>query len=261
MPEDIYRTIRSLLSSTRPDEVHKGLSLAEMEAVKIGSSEAGPLFEMISSLFYIDTLDHPEMVTVLDEAINLTVRLGPWVIPILIDNLDEGDIKAQWAVAHVLGRIGDRAIQPMIKEYAAANNPTLRAFILYALGKVKSPRIIQAAGLALEAAQSADLELRDTASRALGKFIESIPPASLPKDLKRQFIDCLRRNFSDPNASVRSKAVRSLGKMAKYGHLDASEREQLKAVCRRITGADENNEWDRAYVVRKEAEEALGNIK
>jgi hypothetical protein len=68
----------------------------------------------------------------------------------------------------------------------------------------------------------------------------------------------LRKNLSDPSASVRAKAIRSLGKLAKYDHLTDSERDQLKAVCRHIMGTDEAGEWDRAYVVRKEAKEALG---
>jgi HEAT repeat protein len=257
MPDDSYRTIRALLASTQPDKLREGLRLVELEVAKVGSREAGPLFEMISALFYIDTLDHPELVPILDEAIDLTVRFGAWVIPVLIENLDEGDLKAQWAAANVLGRIGAEAVPPLLREYESTANPTLRAFILYALGKVKASGIVQAVPITLEAARSGNLELRDTATRALGKFVESLPPASLSEKMKRQFIECLRGNLSDANASVRAKAIRGLGKMAKYGHLTKPECEQLKAVCRRITGTDENNEWDRAYVVRKEAAEAL----
>jgi hypothetical protein len=257
MPDKSYSTIRALLASTRPEELQEGLKQVETEIAKVGSSEARPLFEMVSSLFYIDALDHPELMPILDEAINLVVGFGSWVIPILIDHLDAGDIKAQWAVAHVLGRIGADAIDPLMTEYVATTNPTVRAFILYAMGKVKSPKVVKGAAIALEAAQSSNLELRDTATRTLGKIIESIPPENLSKDLKRQFIETLRKNLADPNASVRAKAVRSLGKLARFGHLADAEREQLKAVCRHIKGMDQAGDWDRAYVVRKEADEAL----
>ena len=260
MPDDSFREIRLLLSSTKPADVDRGLQLAGIEIVKVGRGEARPLFDIILTLFYIDTFDHPELVPAIDKAITLIAGFGPWIIPTLIENLDAGDIKAQWAIANVLGRIGEDAIQPLLKEYASSTNPTLRAFILYALGKVKSPRIEHAAAVALDAAQSSNLELRDTATRSLGKFIESIPPGSLSKEQKRQFVECLRGNLSDPNAGIRSKAVRSLGKMAKYGHLTESERGQLKAVCRHIIGVDEHGDWDRAFVVRKEAEEALRHL-
>ena len=75
--------------------------------------------------------------------------------------------------------------------------------------------------------------------------------------MKRQFIECLRSNLADPNASVRAKAIRGMGKMARHGHLTETEREQLKAVCNHIKGADKDGNWDRAYIVRKEADEAL----
>jgi hypothetical protein len=51
--------------------------------------------------------------------------------------------------------------------------------------------------------------------------------------------------------------MRSLGKMAKYGHLSGPERERLKSCCQGIMGIDEKGEWDRAFIVRKEAEEAM----
>lgn len=257
MTDDSYRTIRMLLAGTDPEELRKGLKLAEEEIAKTDSENARSLFEMVSTLFYIDTLDHPELAPVLDEAVNWMARFGSGIIPFLVANLGEGDLKAQMAFANVLGRIGADAIDPLMAGYASTNNPAMRSYILYALGKIKSSQILRAVEPALEAAQDDYLELRDTATRALGKFIESLSPEDLSKELKRRFIDCLRSNLSDPNASVRSKAIRSLGKMAKYGHLSESECSQLKAVCHRIMGTDEDYEWDRAYIVRKEAKEAL----
>lgn len=257
MPDDSYRTIRTLLASTRFDDLRRGLELAELEIVKVGSSEARPIFGMISPLFYIDALDHPELVPILDEAVNLAARLGPPIIPILIESLNAGDLKAQWAIAHVLGRIGADAIGPMMMAYATATDPTMRAFILYALGKIKSPKIVQAAALTLEAAESLNLELRDTATRALGKLAESIPQGLLSEDIRKLFLERLHKNLSDRNTGVRAKAMRSLGKLARYKHLTVSECEQLKAICKNILGTDEIGEWDRAFRVRKEAVETL----
>lgn len=260
MPDNSYRVIRALLASKRPEEIQEGLKLIAIEITKLGSGDARPLFEMVTTLFYIDALDHPEFVPVLDQAVNLTASFGSWIIPILIEDLDAGDIKAQWAIAHVLGRIGAAAIDPMLKAYSETKDSSLHAFILYALGKIKSPEIVKAAPAVLAAAKSSDLGLRDTAMRALGKFVECIPPARLSLELRQKFFRCLNDNLSDENASVRSKAVRSLGKMGKYGHLTDSERNQLKKTCRLVLGTDEQGEWDRAFIVRKEAEEALGYL-
>jgi hypothetical protein len=260
MPEDPYKTIRALMASTRPDELRLGLELLKKEIARVGSREAKPLFELVSTLFYIDPLDRPDLVPVLDDAVNLVVGFGSWVIPLLVENLDAGDLKAQLAMSHALGRIGPGAIGPLIDAYNASPDATRRCFVLYALGKIKSPQILKAASLALDAAGSADLELRDTAIRAIGKFVESIPPDALSETLRLQFVERLRANLADSSPVIRAKAVRSLGKLARYGHLTVSERETLRAVCQSLLGNDENFEWDRAYIVRKEADEALRHL-
>jgi hypothetical protein len=257
MSEKSYANIQSLLASTEPEELHQGLELVRQEISRVGASEARPLFEMVSAIFYIDPLDHPELVPILDQAVSLVVGFGAWVIPILVENLEAGDIKAQLAIGHALGRIGVDAIAPLMAEYQASTDPDRRIFVLYAMGKIKSPQIVQAAPLALEAAQSKNVELRDTATRAIGKFVESIPPSDLSGKLRVALVEQLRNNLADSNAGIRAKAVRSLGKLAKYGHLDATEREKLKTLCELILGVDENFEWDRAYIVRKEAAETL----
>jgi len=260
MPEDTYRTIQTLLASTRLDDLRKGLELAELEIAKVGSRDAKPILDLISPLFYIDALDHPELLPILNDSVSLAARLGPPVIPALIESLHAGDFKAEWAVAHVLGRIGADAIQPMMMAYASATDPTLRAFILYAMGKIKSPKIAQAAAMALEAAQSPNLELRDTATRVLGKLAEAIPPESLAGELKALFLERLYGNLADRNTGVRAKAIRSLGKLALHRHLAVPDRAKLKSICQNILGTDESGEWDRAFVVRREAAEALRHL-
>jgi hypothetical protein len=94
MTEDAYRNIKMLLAGNNPEELSKGLSLAEKEIAKTGSQSAKPLFEVISTLFYIDTLDHPELAPIVDKAVHLMARFGSPVIPILMATLDEGDLKA-----------------------------------------------------------------------------------------------------------------------------------------------------------------------
>jgi hypothetical protein len=257
MQESSYHAIETLMASTNPEDVRHGLELVKEEISRVGSEEARPLFEMVASLFYIDPLDRPDLVPVLDEAISLVVGFGNWIIPALVQKLEEVDIKAEMACAHALGRIGVDAIAPLMNEYQASPDPARRIFVLYALSKIKIPEIVQAAHLALDAAQSPDRELRDTATRALGKFAESIPPSHLPEEIRCRFVEKLQNNLSDENAGIRAKSVRSLGKLAQRGHLTAEEREKLKTACNRILGRDEHFEWDRAYLVRKEAEETL----
>lgn len=258
MVEETYRKIDELLSGTRPEELLRGLALVRTAAAQAGADERRALCERILPLFYIDTFDHPEHAPVLNAAIAVAAEMGEAAIPGLIQGMDAGDIKAQMAMAQALGSMGAPAIGPLLDHYrSACPDPACHAFLLYALGKVKSPEILEAAPLAIEAAASPDLELRDTATRAIGKFVESIPAGGLPGDVRDAFLTRLQERLADDSPSVRAKAVRSLGKLAKFGHLDAGERAQVKVILARILGQDDHFEWDRAYVVRKEAAEGL----
>jgi HEAT repeat protein len=257
MSENSYRTIQTLLRSSQPEELHRGLKLVRQEISRVGSSEARPLFEMVSAIFHIDPLDRPDLMPILDEAVSLVVGFGDWVIPIMIEELAAGHLKAQLAIGNALGRIGADAVEPLVDAYRASEDPVRCTFILYALGHIESPKVIEAAPLALEAARSPDLELRDTATRAIGRFAASIPPAQLPDSMRDAYIEVLRANLADPNPGIRAKAVRSLGKLAQHGHLSADEQAKLKATCELILGIDGNFRWDRAYIVRREAQEAI----
>lgn len=260
MQPEVFQTISTLLASTDPNELRAGLALVKSQLPSLGEQEGKVLLEMISALFYIDPLDLPDHLPVIEDAIALVGSMGAWAIPPLLLELSDGDVKAQMAVAQALGHMGTGAIEPLLFEYDACPEAGCRTFILFALGKVKAPEIIKAVPAALEAAGSFDVEMRDTATRALGKFAESIPAGSLTGELRAAAIERLRKNMADPNAALRAKAVRSLGKLAKHGHMTGRERWELAAALRRILGQDEAYEWDRAYVVRKEAKEALAYV-
>ena len=260
MSEVACDPIRTLLASDDPVQLRKGLALVREEIARVGSHEARQLFELVSTLFYIDPLDRPDLVPVLDEAVDLVVGFGEWVIPALVEKLDAGDLKAQIAAGHALGRIGADAVQPLVEEYAVAADDSHRAFILYALGKIRSPKVVKAAKLALEASASPDLELRDTATRVLGRIADVISPSEMPGELRAEFLARLQANLSDRNTGVRSKAIRSLGKMARRGHLRPEEQEAFRKACHLILGDDEAFDWDRAFVIRREAEEALRQL-
>jgi hypothetical protein len=157
--------------------------------------------------------------------------------------------------------MGPDAVTPLINEYHhTCPEGACRAFILYALGKVKSPHVAEAVPVALEAAASTDVELRDSATRALGKFAESIPAGNLPAETWQAVVQQLEANLADGNPGIRAKAVRSLGKLARYGHMRADECARLRVTLHHLLGEDEHFEWDRAYVVRKEAKEALAYV-
>ncbi len=262
MSANALESIESLLSSADADEVRRGLAEARSALRSASPKDAEKLFEMVSALFYVDPFERPDLAPVLDEAITtVAAGFGPDFIPALLDHLDAGDVKAQIAVGHALGRMGAAVVRPLVRAYRATSNADRRSFILYALGKVSSASVAGAAPVAVAGAGSPDRELRDTATRTIGKLAESIPAGAMAETTRRSLVEALQRNLADPSAAIRAKAVRSLGKLARHGHLTGEERADLVAACRRIAGLDEAHDWDRAYVVRKQAEEALRHLR
>jgi hypothetical protein len=258
MVEDLTRAVGRLLSSTDPDEVATGLNKAWARLPRASADEKRQYVEMASALFYIDTLDHPEYLPVVEDAIGMIASIGELAVPILMQELEGGDVKAQMAIGQALGRMGHEVIPALLQHYhEVCPEASCRNFILYALGKVKSPKIIEALPTALEAAGAGNQEVRDSATRALGKFAESIPAGALNSEMVTAVLERLRLNLGDGSPALRAKAVRTWGKLARYGHLSREQCEQLTVALHRILGEDEHFEWDRAYVVRKEAREAL----
>jgi HEAT repeat protein len=175
----------------------------------------------------------------------------------LLEKLDAGDLKAQIAAAHALGKMGSHAIGPLTSAFQSTTDPERRSFVLYALGKIKSPEVERVVNLALEAVKSDNNEMRDTAARVLGKFAEVIPTRRLTGETVRSMVSCLTVCFADPNPGIRAKAVRSMGKLAKFGHLNTEEKSRFAKTCNLFLGTDDKFDWDRAFIVRKEAQEAL----
>ncbi len=250
-------SLEVLFRSSNPDDLHRALQAVRLEISRVGTQAVRPLFELVSSLFYIDSLDRPDLAPVLDEAISLVIGFGDWVIPSLVENLDRGDLKAQMASAEALGRIGADAIDPLIQKYSSSRDPDTRAFVLYGLGKIQSPLVVRAADLALAGARSPDLELRDTATRTIGRFAAAIPSGMFPVETLAGYFDVLRKNLADPSKGVKAKALHSLGKLACYGHLTGDQKRTMCDIALNLLGEDDEFRWDRAYVVRREAREAL----
>lgn len=257
MSEKDYQKIKTLLASEDPEEIHQGLVQVRDALPGVGAQETRELFELISPLFYIDVLDHPELLPVLDEAVGLMVDFGDEAVPILLETLDAGDMKAQLTIGHAFGRIGEPAIEPLLESYKCEENQECRIFLVYALGKIRSPEVIKAFEQVLEATRADHPELVDTAVRALGEFVEVIDPADLPEEYKQEMLAEIQDNLAHPSAGVRAKAIRSYGKLARFGHLTAEEQQKCRETCELLLGVDESFDWDRAYIVRKEAQEAL----
>lgn len=256
MVETMLTDPHDKLTTERAEYVRK--CLARVKEALASAAAQDECLDVLVSFFHIDPLDRPELVPLLDEAVDVVASVGEPMIPRLLEIFDGADLKAQIAAGHALGRIGVPAIRHLLQDYADAGNDTRRALVLYALGKIEAPEIVRAVPLAIDATGSEDLELRDTAVRALGKFAAAIPKGMFPPELAATAFTVLRAHAADTMPHVRAKAVRSLGKLAFYGHLDPENVAAVRDLCERALGKDQH--WDNAYIVRHEALEALEKL-
>ena len=113
--EDLIRAVTKLLSSTNPEEVSIGLDKVRARMPRASDDEKRRYVEMVSALFYIDTLDHPEYLAVVEDAVSLVANAGRSAIPILIQQLGGGDVKSQMAIGQALGHMGAESVPALLR--------------------------------------------------------------------------------------------------------------------------------------------------
>jgi HEAT repeat protein len=215
----------------------------------------------LCGLFYVDSYDRPDLDEALEQAEEALAAAGEPAIPVLIRLMEGSDIKCHLHLAKVLGRIGAASVPHLRRIVATAEDPYARSFALFALGKIRAPSVQDALPEAIGALMHPDKEVRDSAARTLGKIVEAIPPSALTERRRGEVQEALVRAVGDAQPAVRAKAVRSLGKMAANGYLSAEQSSRVQAVLDALVTRSEESDWDRAYIVRREVQEARMRLK
>jgi HEAT repeat protein len=214
----------------------------------------------MASLFYIDLGDKPGFVQVVEDTVSLIALIGEPAIPTLMWLLGESDYKANLMLARTLGKIGPPAYGPLKDLFYHPGVPWHRSLSLFALAKMHEGALMEIFPDAVNALDDSDREIRDTAARTIGRIIDSFRPGQIPRDLINEAFERLMFRLRDSSAVVRSKAVRSIGKMAKNQCLDD---EQVGTAIEAVKGllGEDNGESDPFYLVRREASEALCHLE
>lgn len=246
------------LSSANSSIIMEGLDEIETVVIQGSSSEDFPImFDAVTSLFYIDPFDRPDLRTAIEKAVKTVAKMGAAAIPLVLEKIVDSDIKAELNFARACGLMDETAIEPLIKVVASKGGSAEMAFALYALGKIKSSKIVKALPLVLEKVNSPQKECEDTAVRALGKICESINPNDVDSNMRESIFDALISKLSHGNDVIRSKAFRSLGKLIRYGFVNDIQKNEIVSKVKQVMGLDEDRNLDPAYLVRREAQEIL----
>jgi HEAT repeat protein len=253
--DGLSAALRSL-QGDRPDSIGAGLDYLRASLGSLPDAEFRRAVEEICSLFYVDTADRPDLQPLLDRAVAVLAAQGSRVVAQLLELMKGSDIKSHLYLARTLGYIGQAAL-PALRRVVATEDAYSRSFALFAVGKVNDLAVREALPEVMGSLIHPDKEVRDSAARALGKIAEAVPATQLGEDRRAEVFEVLFRTLSDVQPAVRAKAVRSLGKLVRAAYLSPAQEQRVRAAVLRILGRDEAQEWDRAFIVRREAEEAL----
>jgi HEAT repeat protein len=242
-------------------DVVEGLEEIESRINRLRGKDLNEAILALCTLFYIDLFDRPDLTPAVDRAFKMLVALGEKAIPLTLYQMKEADLNVQLHLSQALGQIGKPAIKPLIKEYSGSFDPGVRSSCLYAMSKIREPEMAGVLLTVVDAMNDSNGDVRDTATRTLGKLIEHLDPRTISQAVRKKMFKAMVRSLSDLNSGIRAKAVRSIGKMARFGFMGPTEKSTAKQSMGRILGLDEDFEWDRAYVVRTEAEEAMKHLE
>ena len=260
MPSNIKPTLKKLAGHDL-ETIMSGLKDIQVSIHRYSKEDLYTVTDTLGSLLFIDSFDRPDLEPAIEAAIDILAKAGPEVIPYIMDTFENSDIKANIAFAKVLGKIGVPAIPHLLEFYRHSDDPFKKSYALYALGKIKDKAVLAVLTDVIQAVQSEHIEVRDSAIRALGKTMELIECKDISTERRNNIFDLIFNCVSDHHSTIRAKAIRTLGKMEKCRLLTDTQRSQLQTACLRITGQNENYRWDRAFIVRKEAQEVLDQFQ
>ena len=261
MPVSTVTAAVEALRGARADEIDEGVRFLHERLPGLSEAELRTATEALCTLFYVDTHDRPDLQPSLELAVGALASVGPRVVSHLLELMKGSDMKSHFYLARTLGVIGRPALAGLRRFIATEDDPYSRSFALFAVGKIRDPEVREALPEVVGSLMHPDREVRDSAARALGKIAESVPADLLSERHRTEIFEALLRALSDRHSAVRAKAVRSLGKMVRAGYLTPEHEERVGGAVLRILGHDEAYEWDRAYIVRREAEEALLHLE
>ncbi len=109
----------------------------------------------------------------------------------------------------------------------------------------------------LVAAQHHNHQVTAMGLHSVVRLVQKLRPAAFSAELRSNMFESVFRFLSHPQVLVRKNAAHTLGKMLRKGLLSEENEKKLYNTFLAIAGRDEHHNWDRAFIVRREAEDFL----
>jgi ferredoxin/flavodoxin---NADP+ reductase len=240
------------------EEVAKALDYAE-KLEGLTKDEKNDLAAALSTIFYHH--DHAGITTMARLAVraeHLMASFGCDILPFLLDELINADSESAAYIGKAIALNDCPNIELVLEawddnwedDFASIN-------IIQALSYFTSTEVIKAVPQILVAGKSGNFQVRAIANYAIGKISLRLHPKEFSDELKLSMFDTVFGMLGDNKPLVRKNAARALGKMQKRGLLDDKQRLQVLAAFQAMLGKDGQHSWDRAFIVRHEAEHFL----
>lgn len=252
------KDIAKLIDTNREEDVAEAIKIAQ-GLENLTTEEKKELAEILSEVFYFH--DHSGISPMAKLAIRteqIIANLGCEVIPFLISELVNADSESAAYFGKAIAFNPCSNIQVLLDAWTEYEDDDFAIVnIIQALSYYRSKDSVKAFPHLLVATKSENFQLRGMSIYALGKLLERRKKEELTEEIQLQMYDSFYEKLSDRKPIVRQQAAHTLGQMQHKRLLTEPQRAQVLAAFNAILGRDNRHKWDRAFIVRSEAERFL----
>jgi hypothetical protein len=256
LDSDILSSIFNGLNGENKPEILTSCRLARENVAAMSPGDIRNVTDALVSLFYLDNIKDDEYAEIVECATEAIASMGPGTVPVLIEGLTGADLHANLLIAETLGKIGTPAVAMLKNIFRTDPDPYQRSVALLALSGIDDPALIDIFPDVVSAMDHENGELRSTAVQAIGRMVDCIGGVCLAPDVANSAFEKLVAKISDPHAGTRARAITAIGKLGAKDYLDDGRKTQAIDITGSLLGLDNKHEWDRAFIVRKAAENA-----
>lgn len=220
---------------------------------KISLTEA--FFDIFAHAHHTNSTSMPKLAVRAGKRI---AKFGPEMLPVLFSHLLTADSETANYYAKALARNGEPALKyllPKLTEYRDRDHEIIN--LIQALAYFKIPEAATTIPFVLSVAQHVNHQVTSMAVYTSGRLVQQLPASSFSEELRQFMFNSCFRFLSHAQGLVRKNAARTLGKMLRKGLLNEANEHKLYKAFLSITGRDDHHNWDRAFIVRREAEDFL----
>jgi ferredoxin/flavodoxin---NADP+ reductase len=264
------RSVNNMETSNRVNTIIQSLNTHSVESVTktlaaskalsdLTFEEKLDLTKALSDVFFhvhhTGSTEMPKLAVNIEKQIS---RFGPEMIPFLFKEILEADTETAVYFGKSLARNGVAALDFIVSKLAdhRANDHDL-INIVQVFSFFKIPEVTKAIPVLLQEARHSNHQVTAMSLYSVGRLVLKLRPTVFSEELRSTMFDSVFRFLAHTQGLVRKNAARTLGKMLRKGLLSSDNEQKLYKTFLAITGRDEHHNWDRAFIVRREAEDFL----